>query len=87
MGPAFTASFLRHRCAYGNKLSLKPVESWMEPCNIRSCSVRAKGPELGRPFTAAEALVIFVYGEDRLFDQHIFLIGSGLPWSFSYAIE
>lgn len=54
----------------------------MEPYSTgssASCWVRAKGPELGRPSAAAEALVKFVQGEDELFDQHIFLIGSRHP--------
>lgn len=44
-------------------------------------SVGARGPELGRPSAAAaaEAQGIVVHGEGRLFDQHIFLIGSRHP--------
>lgn len=50
-------------------------------------AVRARGPELVHPSATAEALEIVVHGEGRLFDQHIFLIGSrhpgvsALPWS------
>lgn len=41
------------------------------------------GPELGRPSAAAEASGIAVHGEGKLFDQHIFLIGSWHPGVFA----
>lgn len=44
-----------------------------------ACSVGAGGPELGHPSAAAEAPGMVVRGEGRLFDQHIFLIGSRHP--------
>lgn len=71
-------------CSYWKKLSLKPylrAESvgWSSAGSSAACSVGARGPELGRPSAAAEAPGIVVHGEGRLFDQHIFLIGSGHP--------
>lgn len=44
-----------------------------------ACAVRARGRELVHPSAAAEAPGIVVHGEGRLFDQHIFLIGSRHP--------
>ena len=62
--------------------ALKQIPGWSRgllPVPLQPVRWEQRGPELGRPSAAAEAPGIVVRGEGKLFDQHIFLIGSRHP--------